>query len=132
MHASIVSTGKPAPGQQFYKSRTYFGGITLYIKEHIVIFSPTNITIDDEYILSWDKITSVSVQDFKISVRARRQVEVYNDKAISLVFALHRVKDDHEYKVNHLGFYVNQGEGFSSDVHGLIGKLDDRMVWSLN
>ena len=56
-----------------------------------------------------------------MAVTHKRRVEVFNGEGVSVVFVLHRVRN--EYKVNHLGLYVIQGDGLSTDVHGLIGKV---------
>ncbi len=107
--------------------------MTIYLNSHTVHLTPSQITIDQDLILSWDKPISVSTsshkgvaetQDYIVSVQGmgKRQVEVYNDAGVRLVFVSHIVREGHEHKVDHLGFYVDQGEGLSLDVYGLIGK----------
>ena len=56
-----------------------------------------------------------------MAIVQKRRVEVYNGDGVSVMFVLHRVKN--AYKVDHLGLYVNEGDGLSPDVHGLIGKM---------
>ncbi|XP_072017534.1 inter-alpha-trypsin inhibitor heavy chain H3-like [Amphiura filiformis] len=135
VHGSIISTGKSSPGHKH--SRTYFGSMTIYIKSHTILLTPSHITIDKDLILPWDNHISVSLasygvtelQSYIVSVTERRRVEVHNDDGgVVLVFVLHKVKEDHEYKVDHLGFYVDQGEGLSPDVHGLIGQFQYKSI----
>ncbi|XP_022104986.1 inter-alpha-trypsin inhibitor heavy chain H3-like [Acanthaster planci] len=122
----IVAAPKPVPGTD--RIRTYFGRIGIRLGRHTVKLSTSDVTLDGNMVLSWKNSVTVERGDWSLAVHNKEAVLTRNDGAISLAIMLHRMNPDIAFKVDHLGFYIFNHEGFSGEVHGLIGQFQRRQI----
>ncbi|XP_022104985.1 inter-alpha-trypsin inhibitor heavy chain H3-like [Acanthaster planci] len=122
----IVAAPEPVPGTD--RTRTYFGRIGIRLGRHTVKLSTKDVTLDGNMVLSWKNSVMVERGNWSLAVHNKEAVLTRNDGAISLAIMLHRMNPDIAFKVDHLGFYIVNHEGFSGEVHGLIGQFQRRQI----
>ncbi|KAM4677923.1 inter-alpha-trypsin inhibitor heavy chain H5 isoform 2-T2 [Discoglossus pictus] len=120
--------GAPAPPNGHKKQRTYFSKITIIAnkpRRSYIEITPTKVILDgkDRLILSCDKTTTVKSDDLVVSVAAKSNVTVTIQGTISFVILVHQYKNPAPYQRNHLGFYISNSKGLSSNSHGLLGQF---------
>ncbi|MEE6481641.1 hypothetical protein FKM82_012924 [Ascaphus truei] len=120
--------GAPAPPKGHKKRRTYFSRITIIInkpKRSYIEITPAKVILDskDRLILSTDKSATVKSEDLVVSVAAKSNVTVTIQGTISFVILVHHYKNPAPFQKNHLGFYISNSKGLSSNSHGLLGQF---------
>eukprot|EP00079_Xenopus_tropicalis_P023247 XP_012815492.1 PREDICTED: inter-alpha-trypsin inhibitor heavy chain H5 [Xenopus tropicalis] len=120
--------GAPAPPNGHKKHRTYFSRITIILnkpKRSYIEITPSKVILDskDRLILSTDKSTTVKGEDLVIAVLANSNITVTVQGTISFVILVHHYKNPAPYQRNHLGFYISNSKGLSSNSHGLLGQF---------
>ncbi|KAM4747168.1 inter-alpha-trypsin inhibitor heavy chain H5 [Rhinophrynus dorsalis] len=120
--------GAPAPPNGHKKQRTYFSRITIIInkpKRAYIEITPAKVILDskDRLILSCDKSATVKSDDLAVSVSASSNITVTIQGTISFVILVHHYKNPAPYQRNHLGFYISNSKGLSTNSHGLLGQF---------
>ncbi|OCT87215.1 inter-alpha-trypsin inhibitor heavy chain H5 [Xenopus laevis] len=120
--------GAPAPPNGHKKQRTYFSRITIILnkpKRSYIEMTPSKVILDskDRLILPTDKSTTVKREDLIIAVIANSNITVTIQGTISFVILVHHYKNPAPYQRNHLGFYISNSKGLSSNSHGLLGQF---------
>ncbi|XP_053319682.1 inter-alpha-trypsin inhibitor heavy chain H5 [Spea bombifrons] len=120
--------GAPAPLNGHKKQRTYFSSITIIInkpKRSYIEITPAKVILDskDRLILSCYKTATVKSDDLVVFVNAKSNVTVTIRGTISFVILVHHYKNPAPYQRNHLGFYISNSKGLSSNSHGLLGQF---------
>ncbi|KAM8972136.1 inter-alpha-trypsin inhibitor heavy chain H5 [Pelodytes ibericus] len=120
--------GAPAPPNGHKKQRTYFSRITIIVdkpKRSYIEITPSKVILDgkDRLILSCDKTATIKSDDLVVSITARSNVTVTIQGTISFVILVHHYKNPAPYQRNHLGFYISNSKGLSSESHGLLGQF---------
>ncbi|KAM4037088.1 inter-alpha-trypsin inhibitor heavy chain H5 [Anomaloglossus baeobatrachus] len=120
--------GAPAPPNGHKKHRTYFSRITIIInkpRRTYIEVTPFKVILDskDRLILSCDKSTIVKNEDLMVSITAKSNVTITVQGTISFVILVHRYKNPAPFQKNHLGFYISNSKGLSSNSHGLLGQF---------
>eukprot|EP00057_Strongylocentrotus_purpuratus_P022690 XP_011677164.1 PREDICTED: inter-alpha-trypsin inhibitor heavy chain H3-like [Strongylocentrotus purpuratus] len=119
------------------RNNTYFGKIGVLLgTDRYLILTPDTIEVNNEaFKLGWDDHLSMRVGDFVVHVRNKHQVVIAHGDDVVVVIMAHRVKHgniflaereratDRSRRVDHLGFYVEEGKGLAKEVHGLIGQF---------
>ncbi|XP_042728723.1 inter-alpha-trypsin inhibitor heavy chain H5 [Lagopus leucura] len=120
--------GAPAPPNGHKKHRTYFNTITILSNKperSYLEITPTRIILDDgeRLILSCDRNAVVRSSSLEVSISANSNITVTIRDTISFVILIHRYKKPAPYQKDHLGFYISNSKGLSSDSHGLLGQF---------
>uniref|UniRef100_A0A8B9SFH5 Inter-alpha-trypsin inhibitor heavy chain 5 n=1 Tax=Anas platyrhynchos TaxID=8839 RepID=A0A8B9SFH5_ANAPL len=120
--------GAPAPPNGHKKHRTYFNTITILSNKpqrSYLEITPTRIILDDgeRLILSCDRSAVVRSSSLEVSVSANSNITVTIRDTISFVILIHHYKKPAPYQKDHLGFYISNSKGLSSDSHGLLGQF---------
>uniref|UniRef100_A0A8C6ND02 Uncharacterized protein n=1 Tax=Melopsittacus undulatus TaxID=13146 RepID=A0A8C6ND02_MELUD len=118
--------GAPAPPNGHKKHRTYFSTITILNNKperSYLEITPKRIILDDgeRLLLSCGRSAVVRSSSLEVSISANSNVTVTIRDTISFVILIHRYKKPAPYQRNHLGFYISNSKGLSSDSHGLLG-----------
>ncbi|XP_785426.4 inter-alpha-trypsin inhibitor heavy chain H3 [Strongylocentrotus purpuratus] len=131
--AYVIPVEKELPGAK--KNRTYFGkiGVLLGLDRYLVLTSDTIEVNNEAFKLGWDDALSIRVGDFVVHIRNNHEVVIAHGDDVVLVIMVHRVKhrntflaegdSTRRHQVDYLGFYIEEGKGFSEDVHGLVGQF---------
>ncbi|XP_077120610.1 inter-alpha-trypsin inhibitor heavy chain H5 [Ranitomeya variabilis] len=120
--------GAPAPPNGHKKHRTYFSRITIIInkpRRTYIEVTPFKVILDskDRLILTCDKNAIVKNDDLMVSITAKSNVTITVQGTISFVILVHRYKNPAPYQKNHLGFYISNSKGLSTNSHGLLGQF---------
>ncbi|XP_069621407.1 inter-alpha-trypsin inhibitor heavy chain H5 [Ranitomeya imitator] len=120
--------GAPAPPNGHKKHRTYFSRITIIInkpRRSYIEVTPFKVILDskDRLILKCDKNAIVKNDDLMVSITAKSNVTITVQGTISFVILVHRYKNPAPYQKNHLGFYISNSKGLSTNSHGLLGQF---------
>ncbi|OXB64337.1 hypothetical protein ASZ78_004970 [Callipepla squamata] len=120
--------GAPAPPNGHKKHRTYFNTITILSNKperSYLEITPTRIILDDgeRLILSCDRSVVVRSSSLEVSLSANSNITVTIRDTISFVILIHHYKKPAPYQKDHLGFYISNSKGLSSDSHGLLGQF---------
>uniref|UniRef100_A0A8V5FVP0 Uncharacterized protein n=1 Tax=Melopsittacus undulatus TaxID=13146 RepID=A0A8V5FVP0_MELUD len=120
--------GAPAPPNGHKKHRTYFSTITILNNKperSYLEITPKRIILDDgeRLLLSCGRSAVVRSSSLEVSISANSNVTVTIRDTISFVILIHRYKKPAPYQRNHLGFYISNSKGLSSDSHGLLGQF---------
>ncbi|XP_033120412.1 inter-alpha-trypsin inhibitor heavy chain H3-like [Anneissia japonica] len=107
------------------RKRSYFGEVTFVIGNKTIIVSPSQITFDEVYNFRWDYDVAIGDPDLSISIVNKRFARVNIQPNITLVAMRHAVTGNNIMKVGYMGVYIENGQGLSDDVHGLIGQFRD-------
>uniref|UniRef100_H3ARB8 Inter-alpha-trypsin inhibitor heavy chain 5 n=1 Tax=Latimeria chalumnae TaxID=7897 RepID=H3ARB8_LATCH len=123
--------GAPAPPNGHKKQRTYFSSITVVVnRPHraYIQITPHKIVLDsvDRLVLPCDKTASVESHGLAISVTARSSITLTIQGSISFVILVHQYKNPAPYQKDHLGFYISNSKGLSSNSHGLLGSFQNQ------
>uniref|UniRef100_A0A8B9FHC2 Inter-alpha-trypsin inhibitor heavy chain 5 n=1 Tax=Amazona collaria TaxID=241587 RepID=A0A8B9FHC2_9PSIT len=120
--------GAPAPPNGHKKHRTYFSTITILNNKperSYLEITPKRIILDDgeRLLLSCGRSAVVRSNSLEVSISANSNITVTIRDTISFVILIHRYKKPAPYQRNHLGFYISNSKGLSSDSHGLLGQF---------
>uniref|UniRef100_A0A672TRY9 Inter-alpha-trypsin inhibitor heavy chain 5 n=1 Tax=Strigops habroptila TaxID=2489341 RepID=A0A672TRY9_STRHB len=120
--------GAPAPPNGHKKHRTYFSTITILNNKperSYLEITPKRIILDDgeRLLLSCGRSAVVRSSSLEVSICANSNITVTIRDTISFVILIHRYKKPAPYQRNHLGFYISNSKGLSSDSHGLLGQF---------
>ncbi|KAM6306979.1 inter-alpha-trypsin inhibitor heavy chain H5-like [Podargus strigoides] len=86
--------------------------------------TPKRIILDDgeRLLLSCDRSAVVRSSSLEVSISANSNVTVTIRDTTSFVILIHHYKNPAPYQRNHLGFYITNSKGLSSDSYGLLAK----------
>ena len=104
--------------------RTYLGTIALTFRHTCITVNPETITVDSMH-HGWFKNISLntSEESVGVTISARKSVTIKINDDIVFKVLRHLVKNGHPYKVNFVGFYIEDSSGLSEYTHGLVGRL---------
>lgn len=119
--------GAPAPPNGHKKQRTYFRTITILVNKperSYLEITPSRVIVDggDRLVLPCNQSAVVGSQGLEVSVSANASVTISIQGTVAFVVLLHLYKKPAPYQRNHLGFYIANGQGLSSNCHGLLGR----------
>ena len=85
--------------------------------------------------LEWDETLVMKMGEFVVMLDGKRHVVISRGSDVVVVAMLHRIGGRRgldptavpNHRVDHLGFYVQEGEGLSEKVHGLMGESRRRV-----
>ncbi|XP_008823348.1 inter-alpha-trypsin inhibitor heavy chain H5 [Nannospalax galili] len=120
--------GAPAPPNGHKKQRTYFRTITILInrpERSYLEITPNRVILDggDRLVLPCNQSVLVGSQGLEVSVSANANVTVTIQGTIAFVVLIHLYKNPAPFQRNHLGFYISNSKGLSSNCHGLLGQF---------
>ncbi|NXE69640.1 ITIH5 inhibitor, partial [Calcarius ornatus] len=120
--------GAPAPPNGHKKHRTYFSTITILSNKperSYLEITPKRVILDDgeRLVLSCGRSAVVRSRSLEVSISAFSNITVTIRDSISFVILIHHYKKPAPYQRNHLGFYISNSKGLSSDSHGLLGQF---------
>ncbi|NXB11464.1 ITIH5 inhibitor, partial [Cnemophilus loriae] len=120
--------GAPAPPNGRKKHRTYFSTITILSNKperSYLEVTPKRVILDDgeRLVLSCGRSAVVRSRSLEVSISAYSNITVTIRDSISFVILIHHYKKPAPYQRNHLGFYISNSKGLSSDSHGLLGQF---------
>nr|XP_044990894.1 inter-alpha-trypsin inhibitor heavy chain H5 [Jaculus jaculus] len=120
--------GAPAPPNGHKKQRTYFGTITILINKperSYLEITPSRVILDggDRLVLPCNQSAVVGSRGLEVSVSANANVTVTIQGTIAFVILIHLYKKPASFQRNHLGFYISDSKGLSSNCHGLLGQF---------
>ncbi|KAF5928676.1 hypothetical protein HPG69_008464 [Diceros bicornis minor] len=120
--------GAPAPPHGHKKQRTYFRTITILVNKperSYLEITPSRVILDggDRLILPCNQSVVVGSRGLEVSVSANTSVTVTIQGTIAFVILIHLYKKPAPYQRNHLGFYISNSKGLSSNCHGLLGQF---------
>ena len=119
MNGLIVGKQKSNSAKQ---ERTYFGRIAVILPHVTVIITPNKIMVN-KTVHRWRLNTKITSGGATVDIHRKRSVTVSLGRGIAFTVVRHKVGKNHPFKVDFLGFYVENGSGLSKEAHGLIGKL---------
>lgn len=119
---NALITGKSITNE-FPNVKTYLGKIA-------ILYGRASVVVDPEVILlnsalhDWRRSAVLNVSDdVSVEITHGKHVTVTLRDGTVLRILRHMVKPTHPYKVNYLGFYVEDSSGLSKHIHGLIGQF---------
>ncbi|KAM4812824.1 inter-alpha-trypsin inhibitor heavy chain H5 isoform X2 [Urocitellus parryii] len=120
--------GAPAPPSGHKKQRTYFRTITILINKperSYLEITPNRVILDgsDRLVLPCNQSVVVGSRGLEVSVSANANVTVTIQGTIAFVILIHLYKNPAPFQRNHLGFYISNSRGLSSNCHGLLGQF---------
>ncbi|RLW01994.1 hypothetical protein DV515_00007600 [Chloebia gouldiae] len=120
--------GAPAPPNGHKKHRTYFSTITILSNKperSYLEITPKRVILDDgeRLVLSCGRSAVVRSRSLEVSISAYSNITVTIRDSISFVILIHHYKKPAPHQRNHLGFYISNSKGLSSDSHGLLGQF---------
>ncbi|XP_062066931.1 inter-alpha-trypsin inhibitor heavy chain H5 [Lepus europaeus] len=120
--------GAPAPPNGHKKQRTYFRTITILINKperSYLEITPNRVILDggDRLVLPCNQSVVVGSRGLEVSVSANANVTVTIQGTIAFVILIHLYKKPAPFQRNHLGFYISNSKGLSSNCHGLLGQF---------
>ncbi|XP_006150108.1 inter-alpha-trypsin inhibitor heavy chain H5 isoform X1 [Tupaia chinensis] len=120
--------GAPAPPNGHKKQRTYFGTITILVNKperSYLEITPNRVILDsrDRLVLPCNRSVVVGSRGLEVSVSANANVTVTIQGTITFVILIHLYKNPAPFQRNHLGFYISNSKGLSSNCHGLLGQF---------
>ncbi|KAI1239522.1 hypothetical protein IHE44_0012647 [Lamprotornis superbus] len=118
----------PAPPNGHKKHRTYFSTITILSNKperSYLEITPKRVILDDgeRLVLSCGRSAVVRSRSLEVSISAYSNITVTIRDSISFVILIHHYKKPAPHQRNHLGFYISNSKGLSSDSHGLLGQF---------
>ncbi|TRY94511.1 hypothetical protein DNTS_003538 [Danionella cerebrum] len=111
------------------KLNTYFGTISIYSERDgvQVIVGTERIELKESrnnHFFSWQDAAELLLHSkVMVTIVKEEQVTVRIGDRISVTVLLHRVWKKHPVQVDFLGFYINNNNLYSPQVHGLIGQF---------
>nr|BAB55070.1 unnamed protein product [Homo sapiens] len=120
--------GAPAPPNGHKKQRTYLRTITILINKperSYLEITPSRVILDggDRLVLPCNQSVVVGSWGLEVSVSANANVTVTIQGSIAFVILIHLYKKPAPFQRHHLGFYIANSEGLSSNCHGLLGQF---------
>lgn len=120
--------GAPAPAGSHKEQRTYFSTITIVAdKPHrsYIEVTPRKVILDDRdrMILSSSSSISIETANLGVVIVANTNLTVTILGTIQFVILFHHYKNPAPYQRDHLGFYIANSKGLSTDTHGLLGQF---------
>ncbi|XP_003473567.3 inter-alpha-trypsin inhibitor heavy chain H5 [Cavia porcellus] len=120
--------GAPAPPNGHKKQRTYFGTITILVnrpERSYLEITPRRVILDgsDRLVLPCNQSMVVESRGLEVAVSANANVTVTIQGTIAFVVLIHLYKKPAPFQRNHLGFYISNSKGLSSNCHGLLGQF---------
>uniref|UniRef100_A0A2K5WMW2 Inter-alpha-trypsin inhibitor heavy chain 5 n=1 Tax=Macaca fascicularis TaxID=9541 RepID=A0A2K5WMW2_MACFA len=120
--------GAPAPPNGHKKQRTYFRTITILVNKperSYLEITPSRVILDggDRLVLPCNQSVVVGSRGLEVSVSANANVTVTIQGSIAFVILIHLYKKPAPFQRHHLGFYIANSEGLSSNCHGLLGQF---------
>nr|Q5RER0.1 RecName: Full=Inter-alpha-trypsin inhibitor heavy chain H5; Short=ITI heavy chain H5; Short=ITI-HC5; Short=Inter-alpha-inhibitor heavy chain 5; Flags: Precursor [Pongo abelii]CAH89747.1 hypothetical protein [Pongo abelii] len=117
-----------APPNGHKKQRTYFRTITILINKperSYLEITPSRVILDggDRLVLPCNQSVVVGSRGLEVSVSANANVTVTIQGSIAFVIPIHLYKKPAPFQRHHLGFYIANSEGLSSNCHGLLGQF---------
>ncbi|XP_015350673.1 inter-alpha-trypsin inhibitor heavy chain H5 isoform X1 [Marmota marmota marmota] len=132
VHSGVTVNGEligaPAPPSGHKKQRTYFRTITILINKperSYLEITPNRVILDggDRLVLPCNQSVVVGSRGLEVSVSANANVTVTIQGTIAFVILIHLYKNPAPFQRNHLGFYISNSRGLSSNCHGLLGQF---------
>ncbi|XP_006150109.1 inter-alpha-trypsin inhibitor heavy chain H5 isoform X2 [Tupaia chinensis] len=125
--------GAPAPPNGHKKQRTYFGTITILVNKperSYLEITPNRVILDsrDRLVLPCNRSVVVGSRGLEVSVSANANVTVTIQGTITFVILIHLYKNPAPFQRNHLGFYISNSKGLSSNCHGLLGERSETIL----
>lgn len=119
--------GAPAPPSGHKKQRTYFRTITILVNKperSYLEITPSRVILDggERLVLPCNQSAVAGSRGLEVSVSANANVTVTIQGSIAFVILIHLYKKPAPYQRNHLGFYIANSKGLSSNCHGLLGR----------
>ncbi|XP_044928272.1 inter-alpha-trypsin inhibitor heavy chain H5 isoform X3 [Mustela putorius furo] len=123
--------GAPAPPSGHKKQRTYFRTITILVNKperSYLEITPSRVILDggERLVLPCNQSAVAGSRGLEVSVSANANVTVTIQGSIAFVILIHLYKKPAPYQRNHLGFYIANSKGLSSNCHGLLGQFLSR------
>nr|XP_035162585.2 inter-alpha-trypsin inhibitor heavy chain H5 isoform X3 [Callithrix jacchus] len=120
--------GAPAPPNGHKKQRTYFRTITILVNKperSYLEVTPSRVILDggDRLVLPCNQSVVVGSRGLEVSVSANTNVTITIQGSIAFVILIHLYKKPAPFQRHHLGFYIANSEGLSSNCHGLLGQF---------
>ncbi|XP_077400613.1 inter-alpha-trypsin inhibitor heavy chain H5 [Vanacampus margaritifer] len=120
--------GAPPPPGSRKLQRTYFSSITVVVdrpRRAYIEVTPAKVILDgsDRLVLPCHSTASVESGALSVAIVGGCNVTVSVGANVSLVILLHRYKNPAPYQRDHLGVYIQDGEGLSPSCHGLLGQF---------
>ncbi|EHA99722.1 Inter-alpha-trypsin inhibitor heavy chain H5 [Heterocephalus glaber] len=120
--------GAPAPPNGHKKQRTYFRTITILVnrpERSYLEITPSRVILDggDRLVLPCNQSMVVGSRGLEVAVSANANVTVTIQGTIAFVVLIHLYKKPAPFQRNHLGFYISNSKGLSSNCHGLLGQF---------
>ncbi|XP_023086310.1 inter-alpha-trypsin inhibitor heavy chain H5 isoform X1 [Piliocolobus tephrosceles] len=120
--------GAPAPPNGHKKQRTYFRTITILVNKperSYLEITPSRVILDggDRLVLPCNQSVVVGSRGLEVAVSANANVTVTIQGSIAFVILIHLYKKPAPFQRHHLGFYIANSEGLSSNCHGLLGQF---------
>ncbi|XP_037702418.1 inter-alpha-trypsin inhibitor heavy chain H5 [Choloepus didactylus] len=132
MHSGVTVNGEligaPAPPNGHKKQRTYFRTITILVNQperSYLEITPHRVILDgrDRLVLPCNQSVVVGSRGLEVSVSANANITVTIQGSIAFVILIHLYRKPAPYQRNHLGFYISNSKGLSSNCHGLLGQF---------
>ncbi|KAI8511786.1 hypothetical protein Bbelb_108860 [Branchiostoma belcheri] len=128
VNARVVAAKRVPEGKQ--KLPTYFGELSIAVGSIRIFITPKEILLlgrdpahAQDLVIPWGKRSKLLRGPVNIDVRRRRMSVRHVGSGVEFVVLQHPVREDHPIKPDYLGFYVQNGKGLSTGVHGLIGQF---------
>ncbi|XP_078676438.1 inter-alpha-trypsin inhibitor heavy chain H3-like isoform X3 [Branchiostoma floridae x Branchiostoma belcheri] len=128
VNARVVAAKRVPEGKQ--KLPTYFGELSIAVGSIRIFITPKEILLlgrdpahAQDLVIPWGKRSKLLRGPVNIDVRRRRMSIRHVGSGVEFVVLQHPVREDHPIKPDYLGFYVQNGKGLSTGVHGLIGQF---------
>lgn len=100
-------------------TRDLFARLGLRLDHHKIDLSKDSISVDSEILHSWREKTVISLNRYNITIHDSTNMTVTRGNDIAMSIQRHNWK----HHAAHFDFYLGNGEGFSSNVHGIVGKV---------
>ncbi|XP_033645563.1 inter-alpha-trypsin inhibitor heavy chain H3-like isoform X2 [Asterias rubens] len=106
---------------------TIFDSLSMSLAGHQILINADIVNIRSTLSMKWEADWDASLDEgVHISARDQKYLTVRLGKGITLVVYRHDVARHHALKVDYFGLYIEDGEGFSRQVHGIIGQFERR------
>ncbi|XP_072025346.1 inter-alpha-trypsin inhibitor heavy chain H3-like [Amphiura filiformis] len=107
--------------------RTIFDQMAITTPSHRILVTSSSVTINN-LALPWTSDWSIVNGNFSIDIREGKYLYLKMKEGVELIVMLHAINAHHPGKSDYLGLYVEKGEGFSEQVHGMIGQFQRSKV----
>ncbi|XP_072027285.1 inter-alpha-trypsin inhibitor heavy chain H3-like [Amphiura filiformis] len=107
--------------------RTIFDQMAITTPSRSILVTSSSVTINN-LAVPWTSDWSIVNGNFSIDIREGKYLYVKMKEDIELIVMLHAINAHHSGKSDYLGLYVEKGDGFSQQVHGMIGQFQRKKV----